>query len=109
MLLVCHWPHQSRFRTWVRFDAGRLWRDPPEVFSPAAIASFEGKTLTFSHPDKLLTHESLHFHHAGHVQNVRKGTTPLESGDWAKATPTGRCAHSALGVYSARRRRQESE
>jgi hypothetical protein len=57
-----------------------LWRDPKEVFSPATIASFEGKTFTFTHPDQLLDPDNERYHHAGHVQNVRRGE-PLDTGD----------------------------
>lgn len=57
-----------------------LWRDIKEVFSPATIASFEGKTFTFTHPDQLLDPDTERYHHAGHVQNVRRGE-PLDSGD----------------------------
>jgi hypothetical protein len=57
-----------------------LWRDPKEVFSPATMASFEGKTFTFTHPDNLLDPDNERYHHAGHVQNVRRGE-PLDTGD----------------------------
>lgn len=59
----------------------QVWRDPKEVFSPATLASFEGKTLTLTHPDELLDPDNEQRHHVGHVQNVRAGTEPLESGD----------------------------
>lgn len=59
-----------------------LWRDPAEVFSPRTLASFEGKSVTFTHPDSLLTPDSEREHFVGHVQNVRKGTEALENGDW---------------------------
>jgi hypothetical protein len=57
-----------------------LWRDASEVFSAATIASFEGKTFTFTHPDQLLDPDTEKYHHAGHVQNVRRGE-PLDTGD----------------------------
>jgi len=59
-----------------------LWRDPREVFSPATVASFEGKTFTLSHPDRLLDPDNDRLHNCGHIQNVRKGSEPLPSGDW---------------------------
>lgn len=59
-----------------------LWRDPSEVFSPATIASFEGKTFTVSHPDTLLHPDNDRYHNCGHVQNIRKGGEPLPSGEW---------------------------
>jgi hypothetical protein len=60
----------------------KIWRDPDEVFSPATLASFESKTFTLRHPDDLLDAENDKEHHVGHVQNVHKGTEPLDSGDW---------------------------
>jgi hypothetical protein len=59
----------------------QVWRDPKEVFSPGTLASFEGKTFTLTHPDDLLDPDNERRHHVGHVQNVRAGTEPLESGD----------------------------
>ena len=59
-----------------------LWRDPSEVFSKSALASFEGKTLTLTHPDELLNPDNEREHHAGHIQNIRPGEDPLDSGDW---------------------------
>jgi len=58
-----------------------LWRDPSEVFSPATIASFEGKSLTLTHPDKLLDPANDADHNVGHVQNVRAGSEPLGNGE----------------------------
>lgn len=63
-------------------DEIQLWRDPKEVFAASTIASFEGKTFTLTHPDKLLNPENDHEHNQGHVQNVHKGSESLESGDW---------------------------
>lgn len=60
----------------------QVWRDPEEVFSKKTLASFEGKTLTLTHPSDLLDPDSEREHHVGHVQNVRKGSDPLDSGDW---------------------------
>jgi hypothetical protein len=59
-----------------------LWRDPEEVFAPATLASFEGKTLTLHHPNDLLDADSEETNDIGHVQNVHKGTEALDSGDW---------------------------
>ena len=60
----------------------QVWRDPDEVFSTKTLASFEGKTLTLTHPSELLGPDSERDHHVGHVQNVRKGSDALDSGDW---------------------------
>lgn len=61
-------------------DAGkvfRVFRPPEEVFSKAAMASFEGKPLTNDHPPGLIGPDDVSIYEKGHVQNVRKG-----SGEW---------------------------
>ncbi len=58
-----------------------VWRDPEEVFSPAALSSYEGKPITDNHPNEFVTAENWAEHSRGHVQNVRAGTTPLSTGD----------------------------
>lgn len=60
-----------------------LWRDPTEVFRSETIASFEGKTLTLTHPIEMLGPDSEREHHVGHAQNVRVGTELLEDGNQA--------------------------
>ena len=52
-------------------------RSPEEVFSDAALASFEGKPVTDDHPPDLLTPETFSMYGKGHAQNIRKG-----SGEW---------------------------
>ncbi|MGD0039101.1 MAG: DUF2213 domain-containing protein [Isosphaeraceae bacterium] len=59
-----------------------VWRPPEEVFRPATIASFEGKTFTLRHPPKLIGPDDEKEVGIGHCQNVRKGSEALESGDW---------------------------
>ena len=61
-----------------------LYRPPEEVFSPATMASFEGKSLTNNHPppQEFVGPDNVERYEYGHVQNVRKGEEPLESGDW---------------------------
>ncbi|WP_313583336.1 DUF2213 domain-containing protein [Lacrimispora sp.] len=55
----------------------KVLRSPEEVFSPAALSSFEGKPVTNEHPPELLTAETCSFYAKGHAQNVRKG-----EGEW---------------------------
>ena len=43
-----------------------------DVFSPAALASFEGKGVTRGHPPENLTPENQAAYSMGHVQNVRR-------------------------------------
>lgn len=50
-------------------------RTPEEVFSPATIASFEGKPIVSPHPPTFITAENIAGYQKGHVQHVRKGPT----------------------------------
>lgn len=52
-------------------------RSPDEVFSEAALSSFEGKPVTDEHPPELLTPETYSIYAKGHAQNIRRGT-----GEW---------------------------
>ena len=55
----------------------KVLRSPEEVFSEAALSSFEGKPVTNEHPPELLTPETYSLYAKGHAQNVRKGM-----GEW---------------------------
>ncbi len=61
-----------------------LYRSMDEVFSPATLASFEGKSVTDDHPPdaQFVDPTNIEEFEYGHVQNVRKGETPLDTGDW---------------------------
>lgn len=59
-----------------------LYRPPEEVFHPDTLASFEGKPITDNHPPGFVTPENFTEFARGHIQNVRKGSEPLDSGDW---------------------------
>ncbi|MCL6442061.1 MAG: DUF2213 domain-containing protein [Alicyclobacillus sp.] len=50
-----------------------VYRDPDEVFSPAAMASFEGKPLTDGHPMDGVNPDNAQTYVKGAVQNVRRG------------------------------------
>jgi hypothetical protein len=52
----------------------RVYRPPEEVFSPGAIASFEGKPLTDDHPPKGVSPQDARLYVKGSTQNVRRGT-----------------------------------
>ncbi|MEK8128673.1 DUF2213 domain-containing protein [Paenibacillus filicis] len=56
-----------------------VYRSPEVVFSPAAMASFEGKVVTDDHPPEQVTPENATRYTRGAVQNVRQGTG--EDGD----------------------------
>lgn len=60
----------------------KLYRPEDEVFNPDTIASFEGKSVTFTHPNKLITVETVADVECGHVQNVKRGTELLDDGNW---------------------------
>lgn len=50
-----------------------VYRDAADVFDPASMASFEGKSLTMNHPEQFLTPNNDREHAIGHVSNVRRG------------------------------------
>ena len=61
-------------------DSGRIiavLRSPDEVFSEAALASFEGKPVTNDHPPGLIGPDDVKNYEMGHAQNIRRGT-----GEW---------------------------
>lgn len=49
-------------------------RSEEEVFSEAAMASFEGKPVTNGHPPDLIGPDDVEIYEKGHAQNVRRGT-----------------------------------
>ncbi len=57
----------------------KVYRSPDELFSQETIASFEGKSVTNTHPAKLLDVNTIPSTERGHVQNVR------QSGDYLVA------------------------
>jgi Uncharacterized protein conserved in bacteria (DUF2213) len=59
-----------------------LYRPPEEVFHPETIASAEGKPVTDQHPPDFVDPHNFSEYARGHIQNVRKGVEPLDSGDW---------------------------
>jgi len=50
----------------------KVYRRPEELFSLATIASFEGKSVTNTHPTSLLDVNTAPMIERGHVQNVRR-------------------------------------
>ena len=48
-------------------------RSPDEVFSAAALASFEGKPVTNDHPPGLIGPNDVKTYEMGHAQNIRRG------------------------------------
>lgn len=59
-----------------------VYRKFEEVFSPATIASFEGKTVTSPHPPRMLDPDNDAQHYKGHIQNIRQGGE-LADGEYA--------------------------
>lgn len=59
-----------------------VWRDSDEVFSAATLASFEDMPLTDNHPKDFVTAKNHRQHSRGHVRNIRRGDTPLTTGDY---------------------------
>ena len=58
-----------------------VWRDPSQVFAPATLASFEGKSFTIGHPPQMLTPETDGSYAVGHIANVRQGDQALDDGN----------------------------
>ena len=52
----------------------KVYRPEEEVFSEAAMASFEGKPVTNNHPAEQVDPENVKLYEMGHAQNVRRGT-----------------------------------
>lgn len=50
----------------------QVTREPEEVFSPAALASFEGCAVTDGHPQENVTAENFSAYVRGHAQNIRR-------------------------------------
>jgi uncharacterized protein len=59
-----------------------VYRPYDEVFSPATVASFEGKSITSPHPPVFLTPDNDSTYSRGHGQNLRKGDEVLEDGEF---------------------------
>src|ERR1017187_4889046 len=61
-----------------------VYRSPEEVFSNATLASGNGKAFVVGHPADggLVDPSNVAELENGHVQNLRRGVEPLESGDW---------------------------
>lgn len=59
----------------------KVYRPYEEVFAPATLASFEGKTVTSPHPPVFLNPDNDASYYKGHVQNVRQGGK-LEDGEF---------------------------
>lgn len=60
-----------------------LYRPAKEVFHPEFLASLNGKPITDGHPPngEFVDPKNFDKYSCGHIQNVRKGTEPLEDGE----------------------------
>lgn len=56
-------------------------RSAKELFDPSAMASFEGKAFTITHPEKFVDPSNWKELAKGHIQNVRKGTVTNDDGE----------------------------
>lgn len=81
-------------------DIVKVHRSPEEVFSDAALASFEGKPVTDDHPPELVTAETVSLYERGHAQNIRRGANEwdgyviadlhIHDGDLVRAVQNGK-------------------
>lgn len=62
-------------------DVVDVWRDPEEVFSETALASFEDMPVTDNHPMNFVSADNHRNLARGHVRNIRQGDSALASGD----------------------------
>jgi len=51
----------------------QVYRSPEQVFDPAAIASFEGKSVTDEHPPENLRPDNYANYERGHIEGVHRG------------------------------------
>lgn len=58
-----------------------LYRDARDVFNVDTLCSFEGKPVTDTHPPDFVDPTNFNEYARGHIQNVREGYEPLESGE----------------------------
>lgn len=58
-----------------------LYRPASEVFHPDTLKSAEGKAVTYNHPPDFINPHNFNEYSRGHLQNVRRGTSQLDSGD----------------------------
>ena len=61
-------------------DIVRLYRSPEEVFAPEALASFEGQTITYYHPEKGVDSGNWKSHAVGDFHNVEQDETDAKFG-----------------------------
>ena len=61
-----------------------LYRPAKEVFHPEFLSSLNGCTITDGHPPngEFVNPKNFNKYAMGHIQNVRKGTEPMEDGEW---------------------------
>lgn len=61
-----------------------LYRPADEVFDPEFLSSLNGCTITDGHPPngEFVNPKNFNKYSMGHIQNVRKGTEPMEDGEW---------------------------
>ncbi len=52
----------------------KVYKSPEEIFAPAAMASFEGKSVTDNHPSSDVRPDNYSSYEKGVVSNVRQGT-----------------------------------
>lgn len=61
-----------------------LYRPAKEVFHPEFLSSLNGCAITDGHPPngEFVDPKNFNKYSMGHIQNVRKGTEPMEDGEW---------------------------
>jgi hypothetical protein len=60
------------------YQTVRVYRSAAELFDPKVMASFEGKTITDEHPEKMLDVNNDSELYRGHTTNIRRGGVNAE-------------------------------
>ena len=73
-----------------------VYRLEEDVFSPAALASLEGKDITRGHPAEMLAAENQASYSKGHLEHVRRDGYRQTNlvGNHVAVVPRGRAGHS---------------
>lgn len=87
-----------------------LYRPAKEVFNPEFLASLNGKPITDGHPPggEFVNPDNFNKYSCGHIQNVRKGTEPMDDGEWPIIADLVISAEPLIGKVRSKQARELS-
>lgn len=87
-----------------------LYRPEDEVFHPEFLASLNGAPICDNHPPggEFVDKTNFRKYAMGHIQNVRKGTEPLEDGEWPVVADLIISAEPLIGKVLSNQARENS-